>query len=224
MEKNNYTQVNQDQIKQATSTNAVCETRRILKNKIEQSSFDIGDVVVLQNRDTGKFHSISHRIKKWVISYIDDFGLVYTREILSSGDLSKKMSCITIKYLNAAKFINDPEHLNSLLLGEEGDYDPCEEARNIGSLKNKVRRINKKKLIDNNIADNLVAGDTIWKTLDMLGDSAVELTVISVKKYKNKFLSLKVKGKDKNSNSTLISSLSIFHHFKEKPITIKDLI
>ena len=178
-------------IKGAGATNAMSELKRLLNNMEDQSIFDVGDVIVLR-RYNGKIDVVGGAPKKWVVTHIDDYGLLYANRILVSGEISPKVRCLTPDYLSNGKFESDPEQVDSILLGEEHEYDPLRSIKAVAAAKKTVKSINNKKKLKNCsrefLLKTLKKGSIIWRSHNALGEYKEKLTITSIDSFDIKFI------------------------------------
>jgi len=143
---------------------------------------NIGDVLVHINAD-GSVYKSDGIPERHVVVHRDSYGLVYTKRLMSNGKLTKTVTCVTAESNKHGRYDYDPEHVESILLGEEDGYDPLEKNREMISKRNKIRRLNKKKRYDKfneksffiKFLRNLKPGTKMW-CASSLGERVSELT------------------------------------------------
>jgi len=219
--------LNEESIKKVQNTNAVRELRRLMENKRNQENFKVDDIVILKSLKTGAIAKSGSVIRRWIISYIDEYNIVYARRILASGKVSNRVSCITTDYLSNEVYDYDPEHVDSILLSAENTYDPLDDAKKITRLKNKVRNINKKKKAAPSLINELKVGDKLWRASTLLGDKIEELVVCGIRSIEGvdfDSIVLVERLDSRTTSGSRITKDSIGGFFKEKPVTVKELL
>lgn len=167
-------------LKKAMRTAATRDTINRIKNIKEHSFFKVGDVLI---HKAILAKSPYNTKKKYVVVYIDDYGLVYVKTILSKGVLSKNTHCITSKFLLSTHYVHAPEIAESILLDQE--YDPIKEMVTTKSEKDKIRRYNKSVSLGKMCEIDFIhfvarcnKGDKLWLSSDMLGKFCKEYSVL----------------------------------------------
>ena len=100
----------------------------------------------------------------------NDNGFLFTKRIISGGELGKSIKCITIEYPSSSyTFVPDPNYVDAILLDDETNYDPASAEKDLAKRKGKSRRINEAKRLVFDDEDVCLAevskfkvGDKIW--------------------------------------------------------------
>ena len=222
--------IDEKTINNAQSTNAMKELIRLMRNREDQKNFKVGDVLVCKNIHKNAYVKNNSVIKKWIVSYVDNYKLIYAYRILSNGKISKKLTCLTISLMSEKlKYDIDPNHIELVLLDNEEAYDPADEIRETNRIKNIVRNINRDKRLTKEDFDKLTPQDKVWHSSDYQGTYTVELWVTNISNVKStNHAIITVQSKDSfgkfKANKRKITRDSISMFFKERPITIEDMI
>lgn len=154
-------------------TNDIALFLRIAENIKKYSGFKPGDCIVDKSKT------------RYIVSSIDEYGLIWVKQILASGKLSDSEKTFCDWYKPELQ-IEDGQ-IDSILLGSE--YDPAKDIKEKAKIKNAMTRRNKLKqikmkdwspsAIEEWINKNLSVGQHIWIDFDEFEVTA--LTQLKVK-------------------------------------------
>lgn len=154
-------------------TNDIALFLRICANIKKYSGFKPGDCIV------------DRRNTRYIVSSIDEHGLIWVRQILASGKVSDSEKTFCDWYNPELKI--EEGQIDSILLGSE--YDPSKDIKEKAKIKNAMTRRNKQKeismktwlptQIESWIASKLTVGKHMW--IDYKEFEVVSITPIKVK-------------------------------------------
>lgn len=123
--------------------------------------FNVGDVLVAIDRDSGNPYTKGKLIIKFVVCKKEDCGFVWCKQINKSGKLGTGLIA-PAEWDHRWKFIQDPEAIDATILG--GDYDPFERAKILNKAERTVKNHNAKIKMEFN---KINIGDQLNKLRDM---------------------------------------------------------
>ena len=123
------------------STNAALN---IAKNMMLQICFNVGETLICVERRSGKpiTNYAGTTPQKFIVVYKDACGMVFCKKIISNGRLGKGIDIIATCDPRFHEFIQDPEAIDHILLGNEEDYDPFARQRALTNLRSRVNKHN----------------------------------------------------------------------------------
>lgn len=107
----------------------------------ELMHFNVGDVLVAIDRDSGNPYSNGKLVLKFVVCKKEDCGFIWCKQINKSGRLGTGLVA-PAEWDHRWKFIQDPEAVDATLLG--GNYDPFERAKILNKAERQVKNYNNK--------------------------------------------------------------------------------
>jgi hypothetical protein len=124
---------------------------------------------------------------KFMVIHKDD-GFLFAKRINASGDLSKEIICLTIKYPSESFSLElDSDQAESIIFQDEKSFDPFKQGKELSKKKNKARRINKSKVITYeaaqdafNFVSSLKIGDRLFDASTAFGEGIVQWEVTGV--------------------------------------------
>jgi hypothetical protein len=169
-------------------------SKQIMKNAEAYKGLSLGEVYYIKYKDYGGDESYitagyGNEPAKYIVFHKDE-GFVFVKRIISNGKLGKEVTCLTTTY-NAGEYWleADPDYVNSILLEDEGGYDPLAASKKLSSNKNKARRRNKKLEIAygthkeaHEYAKTIKVGDLIYNAETTYGSDLVSWEVTSIEK------------------------------------------
>jgi formylmethanofuran dehydrogenase subunit D len=117
-----------------------------------------------------------------------DEGFIFAKRINASGDLSKEVICLTIRYPSETFSLElDAEQAESIIFQDEASFDPFKQGKELAKKKNKARKLNKSKVIIYETAQesldflsNLKKGDKVFDAGTTFGEGIVQWEVSDV--------------------------------------------
>jgi len=162
-----------------------------VNNIIYQRQFCVGDILVVRRMNglnNGKLIEEAEGIpERYQVVYKDGAELVYVKRILKGGKLGQKVDMIATWNYDSHRFEPDPERMESILMDQEGDYDPYAKAKDLKKKQDRQRRANQKiRLRFDNLADaekyirTLSVGSSIYSGYSLIDNLPIEREIISV--------------------------------------------
>jgi len=167
------------QFETCKSKKAVASALRILRAHIKMPKFKIGDVVVAYyQRRNHKTDEITEELimqnegnpTRWVVCHIDEDGIIFAKQILSSGKFGQGVYCLAELGGESYRFDIDPDFLELVLLGQEDQYNPIAWTKDVAKKRAKLSRLNKSRELEWNdvahaqsVIDTWKVGDTLYK-------------------------------------------------------------
>jgi hypothetical protein len=124
---------------------------------------------------------------KFMVIHKDE-GFVFAKRINASGDLSKEVICLTIRYPSESYSLElDAEQAESIIFQDEASFDPFKQGKELSKKKNKARKLNKSKVIVYETAQesfdfllSLKIGDKVFDAGTTFGEGIVEWKVANI--------------------------------------------
>jgi len=113
------------------------------KNINAQNGFSVGETLICINKRDNKPYTANDGVspQKFQVIHKDDSGMVYCKRI-TSGKLGKGIEIIATWDFNSMMFVQDPEVIEHVLLGNEADYDPFAKSRALANLRQRITKHN----------------------------------------------------------------------------------
>lgn len=171
-------------------------TKQVMKNAEVYKNIQVGEVYYIKHKDyNGKEEYVSAGWNADPSKYIvfhKDGGFVFIKRIIASGKPGQEVYCLTTQFNVDEYWLEaDPDYVNSILLQDEGSYDPFAASKLEANKKNKARRKNKKLEItfDNSqeaydFVCSLKPGDVFYDSYTTYGSSIVAWEVTNVNRRK----------------------------------------
>src|SRR6185369_8026492 len=105
------------------------------KNINVQSGFSVGETLICINKRDNKPYTTNDGVtpQKYQVIFKDESGMIYVKKI-TSGKLGKGIDIIATWDFNTTMFVQDPDVIEHVLLGNEADYDPFAKSRALANL------------------------------------------------------------------------------------------
>jgi hypothetical protein len=210
----------------------------IAKNINVQNGFSVGETLICINKHTQKPYTTNDGVtpQKYMVIHKDDCGMIYCKRI-TSGRLGKGIEIIATWRFNDAMFVQDPDVIEHVLLGNEADYDPFRKSRLLANLRQRITKHNNEfslRFDDGTSAqqwiDTVPVGFTFWKGNE---SEAVEFKVTGrIQPARQSWQSqntkmdnqLQVRGSDGQNHmmSAYEFTTRYSKFYKEKPRVFKD--
>lgn len=113
------------------------------KNINVQSGFSVGETLIAINKRDNKPYTTNDGVtpQKYQVIFKDDSGMIYCKRICQ-GRLGKGIEVIASWDFNNVMFIQDPDIIEHVLLGNEADYDPFAKSRALANLRQRISKAN----------------------------------------------------------------------------------
>ena len=159
-----------------------------VNNMRHQLQFEIGDVLVLRLNNDRLLEVHEGVPQRFFVVHKDDLGFIYTKKILTGGKLGQGLELLAV-HPSGTRFEIDPEKVESILVGQEGEYNPYAQAKELKRKKDKQRKANKAlKLSFKDIAEadkflqQLKVGDKLYRTYTLTDSKFIEIDILSITK------------------------------------------
>src|ERR1700677_3216512 len=108
----------------------------IAKNINIQNGFSVGETLISVNIQTNKAHTTNDGVtpQKYMVIHKDECGMIYVKKI-TQGRLGKGIEIIATCNHKNCMFVQDPDVIEHVLLGNEAEYDPFRKSRILANLR-----------------------------------------------------------------------------------------
>lgn len=115
----------------------------IAKNINVQNGFSVGETLIVINKRDNKPYTANDGVtpQKWQVIHKDDCGMIYCKRI-TQGRLGKGIEIIATWDFKNTQFVQDPDIIEHVLLGNEADYDPFAKSRALANLRQRITKHN----------------------------------------------------------------------------------
>ena len=115
----------------------------IAKNINIQNGFSIGETLIVINKRTNQPQTTNDGVspQKYMVIHKDECGMIYCKRI-TAGRLGKGIEIIATWDHKNSLFMQDPDVIEHVLLGNEADYDPFKKSRLLVNLRQRISKHN----------------------------------------------------------------------------------